>query len=869
MRRLAAARAGQSGLQILTLPLVADRLAGGFSHAITVELLEPAIQSALDDGPFAELDRVRRLPGITRAVATSLRRAWNADIDLNEVATRDKIPRLMDLARIERGVRQRLPPAAMLPRDIRNVALEHVSRAPVLLGPVTLERLAWVAPLWRPLINGLSSVVPISWEAPAAADTAWFCGPVTQGDALESGITPEFVSCADPHHEAVESLRWVRALISSGRARPGEIAIAAAATEEWDEHFLALAPEAGLRLHFSHGIPALGTRDGQRCAALADILLRGLGDSRVRRLVALCTDTGAALDQLPGGWLGALPRGATLHSLADWQRVLKGLTWQGEAIAAEAILLPLLDMLARGPGAAGEAAKSLLRGRARDIWDAATRAAPPHAIELSLQNMRLSAETDAGDSVVWAPAAHVAAAPRPWLRLLGLTSRAWPRRMSEDSILPHHIVSAALFDPDPTPEADRRTFTVLLGSAKTGVVLSRSQRSAHGHRLGPSPLLAPGRVERGLSRARIPEHAFSEADRLMARPAEAVATPRIRSATQSWRDWHRTNLTAHDGQFGADHPVVRQALTRTQSATSLRLLLRGPLGFVWKYALGWRAPEEVEQPLTISAEDLGKLVHEVLRRAVDALEPGPGFAAATVDDIKAAVTAAAETVREAWPLERAVPPRVLWVNTVAHGANMAIAALELDAATQGDTKSWTEVPFGDPACESLGRDLPWDPALPVSIPGTEVRIQGTIDRLDLRSAHAAVRVTDYKTGQRPRQPDRLVIGGGAELQRSLYGLACRQLLPNCERVFARLVYLADSPQAYPIDDLNAALEQISGFVGLACEMLARGMALPGRDAAAEANDLRLAMPASPAYWRRKGPAFARAADRLSFFWDAR
>jgi hypothetical protein len=91
--------------------------------------------------------------------------------------------------------------------------------------------------------------------------------------------------------------------------------------------------------------------------------------------------------------------------------VLKGLTWQGEAIATEAILLPLLDMLARGPGAV-EAAKSLLRGRARDIWDAATRAAPPHAIELSLQNMRLSAETDAGDSVVWAPAAHVAAQMR-------------------------------------------------------------------------------------------------------------------------------------------------------------------------------------------------------------------------------------------------------------------------------------------------------------------------------------------------------------------------------------------------------------------------------------------------------------------------
>ena len=867
MRRLEAARAAQSGLQIFSLSQLAARLAGGFAHPITAEVLEPAIQLVLDEGHFAELDRVRKLPGITRAVARSLRRAWEADIDLGELASRDSIPRLTDLAQIEQGVRRRLPVAAMLPRDIRNLALEHAGRAPILLGPVKLERLAWIPPLWRPLIHRLCSTVAVSWEAPAASDTSWFQGSVVPIRPA-GGMSLDVVSCADPHHEVVETLRWVRELVSSGRAMPSEIAIAAAAPEEWDEHLLALAPGAGLRVHFTHGIPALSTREGQRCAALADVLLRGLGEGRVRRLVTLCSGTGAALDALPEGWLAALPRGATLHSLADWQRVLKGLTWHGE-VAAEAVLLPLLDALARGPSAAGEAAGLLLRSRSREIWETAMRAAPPHAIELSLQNMRLPAETDAGESVVWAPAAHVAAAPRPWLRLLGLTSRAWPRRMSEDPILPHHIVSARIFDPDPTPEADRRTFAVLIASASTKVVLSRSRRSAHGHRLGPSPLLPQQPTERTLARARIPGHAFSESDRLMARPSEGVATPLIRSATQCWRDWHRTNLTIHDGQFGAGHPVVAQTLMRTQSATSLRLLLRSPLGFVWRNALGWRAPEEVEQPLTISPEDFGKLVHEVLRRAVDALEPAPGFAAAGAREIEAAVMAAAGLVREGWPLERSVPPRILWINTVAHGATLAIAALKLDAATQGDTKSWTEVPFGDSACDASGRALPWDPTREVTIPGTDVRIQGIIDRLDLRSAHAAVRVTDYKTGQRPRQPERLVIAGGNELQRSLYGLACRQLLPNCERIIARLVYLADPPQAYALHDLDSALQQVSGFVALACKMLAEGRALPGRDAEAEANDLRLAMPASPAYWRRKAPAFAQVGNRLSYFWDAR
>jgi hypothetical protein len=867
--RLAAARTGQSGLQILSLPQLATRLAGGFARAITAEVLEPAIQLALREGDFFELDRVRELPGITRAVARSLRRAWDADVDLIGFAKRDGTPRLTDLARVEQGVRRYLPPAVLLPRDIRDIAAKQADRAPPLLGPVTLRGLAWIAPVWRPLIDCLGSVVKMTWVAPAAADTAWFHGEVVPVAGSKEGKTPELVSCADPHHEVVEALRWVRELVTDGRAKPNEIAIAAAAPEEWDEHFLALAPEAGLRLHFSHGVPALSTRDGQRCAALADVLLRGLGESRIRRLIALCSNTKSAFDQLPQGWMAALPRGATLHALTDWERVLKGLAWSGGLGDGEAILLSLLDMLAKGPAVAGEAAGALLRGRSREIWDAAIRAAPAHAIELSLQNMRLPTETDAGDSVVWAPATHVATAPRPWLRLLGLTSRAWPRRMSEDPILPRHIAPAEVFDPDPTPEADRRIFAVLVASAGAGVVLSRSRRSAHGHRLGPSPLIRPGKIERAFSRARTPQHAFSDADRLMARPSEAVTMSRIRSATQCWRDWHRTNLTEHDGQFGVDHAVVRQALKRIQSATSLRLLLRSPLGFVWKYALGWRAPQEVEQPLTISPEDFGKLVHEVLRHAVDALEPGPGFAAANVEQIVAAVMAAAEAVQQSWPLERAVPPRVLWVNTVAHGAKMAIAALQLDAATQGDTKSWTEVPFGDPTYQVVGRGLPWDPAAPVTIPGTTVRIQGAIDRLDLRSARAAVRVTDYKTGQRPRQPERLVIGGGTELQRSLYGLACRQLLSECERIVARLVYLANPPQVYALNDLDAALQQISAFVAVACEHLARGVALPGRDAEAEENDLRLAMPASPAYWRRKGPALARAADRLTSFWDAR
>ncbi len=112
MRRLAAARNGESGLQILSLAELAAHLAGGFSYPASKEIIEPAIQASLDQGGFEELDAVRHLPGMTRAVARSLRRAWGADVDLSEVAGRVGARRLKDLAMIEQRVRLSLPPAA-------------------------------------------------------------------------------------------------------------------------------------------------------------------------------------------------------------------------------------------------------------------------------------------------------------------------------------------------------------------------------------------------------------------------------------------------------------------------------------------------------------------------------------------------------------------------------------------------------------------------------------------------------------------------------------------------------------------------------------------------------------------------------------
>jgi hypothetical protein len=107
MRRVRAARDGDLGQEILTIPQLAARLAGGFSRPADEELLYPAISRALAQDGLTELAPVATLPGMVRAVTQTLRRVWSVDINLDAAA--DQSPRFRDLALIEARVRATLP----------------------------------------------------------------------------------------------------------------------------------------------------------------------------------------------------------------------------------------------------------------------------------------------------------------------------------------------------------------------------------------------------------------------------------------------------------------------------------------------------------------------------------------------------------------------------------------------------------------------------------------------------------------------------------------------------------------------------------------------------------------------------------------
>jgi RecB family exonuclease len=180
------------------------------------------------------------------------------------------------------------------------------------------------------------------------------------------------------------------------------------------------------------------------------------------------------------------------------------------------------------------------------------------------------------------------------------------------------------------------------------------------------------------------------------------------------------------------------------------------------------------------------------------------------------------------------------------------------------------LPFGGEVREGDAPDsLAWEPTQPVVLPGTGIHIRGIIDRLDLRASATAVRVTDYKTGQRPKDPDQMNINGGAELQRVLYSLGCRQLLPNTQPLVARLIYLRPPVKASPLKNPDGFIDLVAAWVKLARRVLEAGFVYPGIATMPDRFG-RIALPAAVGYIERKSNAIREAAGReLAAYWGTK
>jgi hypothetical protein len=487
---------------------------------------------------------------------------------------------------------------------------------------------------------------------------------------------------------------------------------------------------------------------------------------------------------------------------------------------------------------------------------------------LALQSLSVTDGRDPANNVVWCPASHLAASPRPFTRLFGLTSRSWPRSENDDPLIPDHILCRRRLRPVTTAEYDRLHFEVIRAGTRNALVFSRPERSAKGSVLSPSALWPTGQIVR--KRDRIPEHAFSEPDRLLARSDEAIQLQHVRQSRLCWRNWHQDGTyTEHDGLVTAKHPAIVAALERVQSTTRLQRLLRDPLGFVWRHALGWRSVRLEPEPLQLDPFTFGELVHELIRCAITTLEPTPGFARASREEIAEAIENAAALVVSSWPLQRSVPPPILWRHTVAEAARRTSRGLGSDDPIPADTRSWSEVPFGQDNADSSA--WPWDSTVSIPIPEAGLVYRGRMDRIDIRASGNEAQITDYKSVKPPPKRQRIVLGQGRELQRVLYAMAVRALLPEVRTVVTRLIYLADDPAKFELrgEELDRAIADATRYLAAAVDILRSGRIAPRREEDADYDDMRLALPADrESYLRRKAEPFKVANRALTRLWDA-
>lgn len=865
--RLDAARRKLHGLQVMSFEQLAVRLAGGFTRPIDDENLRTAIQAVLPTTPLGELESIKLLPGMVDAAADTLHKVWRAGIDL--AARAGEHSRLDAIFRLEAAVLARLPPGMMRPTDLVAAALLRIRHAGAVLGPVEIIGITELSPCWRPLLEKLTGHTPVTWAAGPRATPPWLEGTGVEITKAEAAApTVRAVSAATAYHEAIEAVRWARSLLVSGEATPADIALAAASTAEYDDFFLALRSDANIDLHFVNGIKITTTRDGQAAAALADVLVRGLSQSRLRRLATLSASEAGPFQNLPKGWMRVLPSDAPLASISDWRTLLDRLTasdWPDEKDHTQS-LRTIVDLLAKGHDAAEEIGAALLGGRALAIWRKALLAGPPGSLDVTLENLKQDDGLDACVSVAWMPASALAASPRRFVRLLGLNSSRWPRAISEDRLISDHVIPMAELDPLPVNAADRRDFDTILATTARAIVLSRSRRDGDGRLLGRSSLPNSRGDEEYVRRNAVPIHAFSETDRLMARPQEFARDPQAKSASAGWRNWQRKEITPHDGLVRADHPLVLAALNRTQSASSLRLLLRNPLGFVWRYAMQLREPQSGTDLLVLSPLDMGNLVHMTLDLSLRKLQPVGGPAMADEAQISAAAEAAAAEIAEIWESEHPVPPALIWRRTLDETRRLTEGALAHDDALQPGTKSYSEVAFGGAKPKSTTTG-PWDPETAVEIPGVDFRVSGYIDRLDISGDGSHALVRDYKTGTPPKDDNG--IDGGRELQRVLYAFAVKALLGAEVSISASLLFPRDQIDLQ-LADPEATLAEMTRYLRAARANLAAGNGLIGPDAGGNYDGLAFALPANAGatYCKRKMPAAAEIFGEAAQVWEA-
>ena len=773
----------------------------GIRAALSAEIHQ-ATAECIDLARNGALSAVAEHPDGVRRIARLIERCWYANVQWGDgPALFAKIDALRAMAL---AVSETLGPHRLTPETLTTQATANCDA--VEIASLIVHGRAANARRTLTVIKALGeSGTRVSWTGPASLRPDWTREYAHSVEPVADGPTEPTIgaSCATPYHEAQEAVRWV-AQNAAGNARSGTFAIAATHVEAYESYIRTAAQRAGVPLHLTEGKRTLDTPHGQAVDAFAAVVAHGPDNGRARRLA------------------GALVRD------------------ENEVRAA-------FDSAGETPN---DQAKALLDPGQATLWNRLNEAPGTHGTPRQrLAHMQEEPERETLQRVAFGPLREIADARRANLWCLGMNAAWWPTPWSEDDTVLNEEEAEAIGLYATSPRA-------------------RDIAHAHAARAGTSQALVtshPRSDEEGRSLIRSMIDPASEgATQWRARAmAQQPTTPspdtvlRRAQAAQCFAAWHSNSLGAHDGMIRPDHRAISAVLDRPQSASSLRRLLRNPLGYVWRYALRWDEPKDQELELGLDALGWGDLVHQMIEEATRLRAASPH------NDTEAAIAEAKEKLSNRWNTGGRSISTTLWKRTLERAGQMTAWALRDDTyGTETVATTEAEVAFGRRPRQRSDRQLE-----ALRLPRSAMQITGYIDRVDYDGDGHALRVIDYKTG-RYRCGPRTLINGGRELQRCLYAAALHAATGQPQAPKAYLAYVRDQ-RTSALDKVADALDAIDAGAQAASAALRAGRCLPGPDATLAYDPMCFALPAhaEEGYRSRKETLIAEALGGLSKLWE--
>ena len=197
------------------------RMAGGMCQPVDDEELRRAVPLVLPATELGELDAIKELPGMVSASVDTLRKAWRADISLDERAGAH--PRVRAVAQLEAAVLEALPSSMQRPGDLAAAALERLEHAPAILGPIDIVGLSGGQQQRVAVVRAVaaSPALVLADEPTASLDSAASDGLLDVTEAINRDLGVTFLLATHDERVMERSRRLLRMV--DGRIESDEL----------------------------------------------------------------------------------------------------------------------------------------------------------------------------------------------------------------------------------------------------------------------------------------------------------------------------------------------------------------------------------------------------------------------------------------------------------------------------------------------------------------------------------------------------------------------------------------------------------------------------------------------------------------------